>query len=196
MSAFSDRWACTLTCLVVVIIPGCNPWIADATQDQAYYEGLAYDLAYTYDIVHGVALLGALCAHDLVMDCPSGEIADPATIEIESDWMPSTPRLDRSLPIFGAENAAGNLGFGAYITLGRFSGLEFQPDANVVCGGQPAVPGWRNFVTAALPDSILENRGIDHEGLRAAIERGIADSDGEVSAEGGTHQILCGASPE
>ncbi|MCC7072059.1 MAG: hypothetical protein IT383_12090 [Deltaproteobacteria bacterium] len=155
-----------------------------------------YDLALTYDVVHGVAHLGALCDHDLVMDCPNDEVADPATIEIEADWMPSTARLDRSLPIFGAENSASDLGFSAYITLGRFSGLEFQPEANVVCDGAPAVPGWRNLIRAGLPDTILADHGIDHEGLHAAIERGVADSNGEVSALGGVHQILCGGPAE
>ena len=196
MSASKRFWPRCLAILICVLGSGCNWWINDARRDQAYYEGLVYDLAFSYDVVHGVARLGPLCAHDLVLDCPHDEVADPATIEIETEWMPSTARLDRALPIFGAENAAGSFGYSAYITLSRFSGLEFSPDANVVCDGEPAVPGWRNFGGARLPDTILADHGIDHEGLHAAIERGVADSNGEVSAEGGTHQILCGGAPE
>lgn len=157
---------------------------------------MLYSYALTYDVVHGVPRIATVCDHDLEMDCPSGEIAGPATIEIDTDWTPETLRLDPSLPIFSSLSAEPNTGFSAYVGLGRFVGLEFQPEANVVCDGEPAVEGWRYFDGPFLWDSHLEDRCIDHEGLQRAIERGIADSTEPGSVSGGTHQILCAGSEE
>ena len=175
---------------------GCSCFEGGPVQDQAYFEDQVYWQARDYDIVHGVARVESVCEHDLVMDCPSGRIADPVTVAIDADWLPQTARLDRSLPIFSDSNQEPNMGFGAYIALGRFVGLQAQPEANVVCDGEPAVEGRRNNAGPFLWDSHLARRGIDHDGLRAAIERGIADSSGEVSAAGGTHLIQCAGPSE
>lgn len=158
-------------------------------RDQAYYEDLAWQYALTYDIVHGVARIGTICEHDLVMDCPSGRIEDVVLFEIDADWQPEHFRLDRSLPILAAEDF--ETGVSAYIGLGRFPGLEFQPDVNIICDGQQAVPGWRKARPTIFHDSILEADGIDHEGLRRAIEEGAADTSLPIAEGGGFTQIDC-----
>lgn len=146
--------------------------------------------------MHGTARIAALCAHDEELDCPDDRIADPVTIEIDADWMPPQARLDRSLPIISSEAAEGEMGMSAYITMGRFVGLAFNPDANVVCAGEPAVDGWRNFIRSYVTDMQLERNAIDHEGLHQAIERGILDSTEPVTGAGGFSQMDCGGPPD
>ncbi|MBI1946320.1 MAG: hypothetical protein HYS27_11515 [Deltaproteobacteria bacterium] len=165
-------------------------------KDQAYFEQLLYDAALSYEIVHGTARIGVICEHDVELDCPDGRIADPVTIEIDADWMPEQARLDRSLPIISSEAVASDMGISAYIKMARFVGLEFNPGANVVCDSVSAVNGWRNFIWPNVTDTMLEGYGIDHEGLHQAIERGIADGDGEVTPQGGFSQLDCGGPPE
>ena len=175
---------------------GCNWMLPGVVQDQAYFEDQMYSMALTHEIVHGTARIAMICEHDVELDCPDGRIADPVTIEFDADWMPEHARLDRSLPIFGSEGFAEEMGYSAYFLIGRFAGLEFNPGANVVCAGEPAVEGWRNFIRPAVSDAQLETRGIDHEGLHQAIDRGVADGAGEVTEMGGVHQLDCGGPPE
>ncbi|MCC7074201.1 MAG: hypothetical protein IT383_23020 [Deltaproteobacteria bacterium] len=200
MSASNDvaSWVNRPILGALLMLTGCasNDCGTGVVKDQAFYEELLYDAALSYEIVHGTAHIAAICEHDVELDCPDGRIADPVTIEIDADWMPEQARLDRSLPIFASEAYDSEMNIPSYITMARFVGLEFNPGANVVCGDAPAVDGWRNFVWSYVKDSQLEIYGIDHEGLHQAIERGIADSGGEVARQGGVHQLDCGGPPD
>ena len=175
---------------------GCSCLETDIVQDQAYFEELMYSMAHYYDIVHGTPHIAIICEHDAELDCPDGRMADPVTIEIDADWMPEQARLDRSLPIMSSESVEPEMGISGYIRIGRFMGLPFNPGANVVCDGEPAVEGWRNIVGFIIYDRQLETRGIEHEGLHQAIERGVADSTEPVTGSGGFSQLDCGGPAE
>ncbi len=175
---------------------GCNWMLPGVVQDQAYFEDQMYSMALSYEIVHGAAHIAMICEHDAELDCPEGRIADPVTIGIDADWMPEQARLDRSLPIMSAESVEPEMGISGYIRIGRFGGLPFNPGANVVCDGEPAVEGWRVFGGFIINDRQLETRGIEHEGLHQAIERGVADSTEPVDGSGGFTQLMCGGPPD
>lgn len=152
-----------------------------------------YQLAWTYDIVHGVASIGIECDHDVETSCPKEEVFAPIRVEIDADWLPEAHRLDRTLPVFSTMNSQAEMGISGYITLGYFDGLQNDPDWTIVCDGQPVVPGWGNFGKVSLPDAMLEDYGVDHEGVRDAIERGAAETTDPVTRAGGSSLLQCGA---
>ena len=161
-------------------------------KDQTHFEGELYSAAIDYDIVHGTAHFGAVCDRDGEVDCPNGDVAEPVIIVIDEDWRPSRLRLDLAKPVFGTEGSATEMERSGYVKLARFPGLVFQPEVVVICDGETASGGWPNFLGVVLRDDMIDDYGIEHEGLRQAIERGIEDGSDEVSEMGGTAQLLCG----
>ena len=161
-------------------------------KDQSYFEELLYQQALDYDLIHGSARFDVVCSLDDELGCPNGDIDAPVTVRIDEDWRPQGLRLDFTLPTLATEISAAEMDTPGYIKIGRFPGLVFQPGAVAVCNGEAAVAGWPNFHRVFLRDDMIDSRGIEHEGLREAIERGIDDGNAEVSESGSTHQINCG----
>ena len=161
-------------------------------KDQAYFEQELHDLASIYEFVHGEARIGAQCDHDIEVHCPEGwPVLGPIRVDIDTDWVPEVRRLDPTLPVFRTMAYEAEMGTRGYIRLGRFDGLIDDPDGTVSCEGQAGVPGWGNFISVYLPDEMLEGYGIEHEGLRDAINRGVEDSTAPLNLDGGADQLDC-----
>lgn len=174
MTAFSD--AVSLAALASLALTGCDgSTVGDFPDPLQEFE----DLATFSDFVHGSASVESRCDVDAPLfpaECVEQGVEPViALLRLDVDWRPATQLFSTALPVvtrrpeaFGSESG--------YFRLVRFGGFNGSfEEAEAICdGGRLEEESALVTGPAWLLDKDLDDRGLTHDDIRAAIERGAS----------------------